>query len=188
MKQHLILIPVISLLLSFTWKQEDEGVISWDEHKPLSWNDYKGTAPKNAGDAYTHYSILKSVAKSVGNLASVKIQTVVFSQTSWKKKKSPGTTLLAHEQKHFDIAELYARKLRKLVSEQTCHSMAMLHKKTDSLYTEIDTALHAYQTLYEAQTNGKANRTNQPQWDVSISTELHALDSYSVPVFAVTLK
>ena len=179
-----ILIFIVLLLSAVNSKQEDDGIVSWDENQPLTWNDFKGLPQKTKAGAYTGCGILRSVAKSTGNTASVKIQAVFFCQQSWKKKKDAGASALMHEQKHFDIAECYARKLRKAIRIQKYHSMAELRRKTDSLYTIIDKEVISYQQHYDNQANyGRASK--QRHWNIKIKAFLDSLSEYSAPVFII---
>ena len=103
-----------SLLLFYTDPVEK---FTYKERPQLTWNDFKGVPPKNA----THFASVNSgmgyrfTSKNIdGKLTiDVDVKTYFYPQLSWKKNSNENNQgLLTHEQLHWDISELYARKLR----------------------------------------------------------------------------
>ena len=89
--------------------------IEWNEHYKLSWDHFENTVDDGRfGDAGT---AVKIIAKPyfVGKSIEYNVYALFDRQKSWAFEKDDA--LLAHEQLHFDIAELYARKIRKKVEE-----------------------------------------------------------------------
>jgi len=105
-----------SLLLFYTDPVEK---FTYKERPQLTWNDFKGVPPKNA----THFASVNSgmgyrfTSKNIdGKLTiDVDVKTYFYPQLSWKKNSNENNQgLLTHEQLHWDISELYARKLQKV--------------------------------------------------------------------------
>lgn len=96
-------------------------VIEWHEDRPLVWEDYqKKHVPKETDElwaAKTVYKVeiepLNVAVDANNNIRNYKELTVVaqfYPKKSWVTQRND--VLLKHEQLHFDIAELYARKMR----------------------------------------------------------------------------
>ncbi len=163
-----------SLILFFSFKQKTEKeMILWKENQPLTWDDFKGKPERRFAAASTSYDILKTVNKN-----SVEIKAVFFTQSSWKKTSWINDQVLAHEQKHFDIVELYARKLRKQIKETKFTSFEDLKTKVESLYDVNDKEMDKYQDLYDEETDGSMNGDQQRAWQAKIMKEIKALDVY----------
>lgn len=167
-----ILFVTLLFFVSFKQRTEKEKIL-WSEDRPLTWNDFKGKPEKRFAAASTSYDILKEVNKN-----SVEIKAVFFTQSSWKKTSWINDQVLAHEQKHFDIVELYARKLRKQIKETKFTSYEDLKSKMETLYDVNDKAMDKYQDLYDEETDGSMNGDKQREWQAKIMKEIKALDAY----------
>ncbi|SDC33775.1 DUF922 domain-containing protein [Niabella drilacis] len=85
--------------------------------------------------------------------------------------------LFNHEQKHFDISEIYARELSRFLRTQSRGNPTMDHitKEANRLFTE----LNAFQKKYDAATNNGRNKAMQAHWNAIIAQRLKALESYA---------
>src|SRR6476661_1168751 len=96
-------------------KEENEEFIPWTFSRRLEWEDFL-CAPKNYSDA------VASTSTSLGIAYQVEDGQLTYSiSCNFSKHKSWGLLkteyILAHEQGHFDITEIFARKLYKALSE-----------------------------------------------------------------------
>src|SRR5688500_17461053 len=110
----LLLLPVVPAQLQPAADAERD-LLSWNEFYSLQWHDFMGEPDENRmGDAGTAVQIK---AKPFLVKRRIKYDVTAFfnRRKSWARDQSP--SLLAHEQLHFDIAELYARKIRKKIKE-----------------------------------------------------------------------
>src|SRR5690606_10295249 len=84
--------------------------------KRLNWCDFKGDAPQ--GNLHSAGSAL-SIDMKVEQLGILTYQIYIVTcfnpRNSWVRKGAKSRELLYHERLHFDITELYARKLREAV-------------------------------------------------------------------------
>src|SRR5687768_2492955 len=109
----ILLLPVITNAQPAGEPEED--VISWNEFYKLQWHDFQGEPGEDArGDAGAAVQI-KAKPFLVKKEIKYDVVALFNRNKSWARGQS--TTLLAHEQLHFDIAELYARKIRKKIKE-----------------------------------------------------------------------
>jgi hypothetical protein len=88
---------------------ESEEFIPWSYNERLNWNDFK-CEPKTGTDAVASTSTTLGIAYQVTDGQLTYDITCNFSKVkSWGLMKTD--YILAHEQGHFDITEIYARKL-----------------------------------------------------------------------------
>ena len=150
--------------------------LQWIPAKKLVWSDFKADAPRSRFAAYTFtvitmdYSI-KSSGKSFK--ANFSITSAFNRQKSWVKNspESKSDAILRHEQLHFDIAELSARKLRKSLSELNL-SRERYAKQIQAVYDEVIGAGDAMQKAYDDETEHGLLQDEQKRWSEKIAREL----------------
>lgn len=182
---RLLFIIVFFTFCSYKPKEKPETIL-WDENRALTWDDFRGKPERRFAAASTHYDIIKTLAKTNASTATVNVNAIFFCKKSWKKTLWVSPSVLAHEQKHFDIVELYSRKLRKLLLENNYSSFHELETKSDSLYNIIDKDMDVYQDQYDDGSNGSMDAEGQRAWSKKIMEEIHALDNYKNTSVEVT--
>ena len=115
MKSVLKIIVTVLLLLPLSGYAQHEQFIEWSSAKRLTWDDYLAKPPSST-DAAAITSTALGVEYSLKNNNLAYTITCRFSKTnSWGRHKTD--YILLHEQGHFDITELFARKLAKELKE-----------------------------------------------------------------------
>lgn len=183
MRSNFYFISLLFLLSSFH-NIEKEDFLVWEEGRPLTWDDFNGKPQKRFAAASTHYDIYKTTTDKTIK-GDVSVEAVFLRHKSWKKTSWINASVLVHEQKHFDIVELYARKLRKLISESKYSSYSQLKTVSDSLYDVIDKEMDVYQDKYDEETDGSMNGDKQREWNKKIMNEIQALSHYKNRTFTV---
>jgi hypothetical protein len=178
-----LLVPIFVLLLSFV-SDEKKDIIVWQEGKLLTWDDFQGKPAKRFSAASTHYNTFKTTEEK-GNKGEVVVEAVFYKNKSWKKMSWINDDVLAHEQKHFDIVELYARKLRKQIQERKYSSYNHLKTVTDSLYDVMDKDMDIFQDKYDDETDASMNGDKQREWNKKIMEGIQALFRYKNTTFTV---
>jgi len=84
--------------------------------------------------------------------------------------------VLAHEQLHFDITELHARKLRYNID--TFKFSIDIKSEMNNLQIKANQELEAMQKQYDNETNYSINVDVQKKWQIFIQGELKKLDAY----------
>ncbi len=179
---YFLFVFVIAFLCAF---QSDKNVLLWQQGKLLTWDDFNGKPEKRFAAASTHYDILQTVSEANQKPITVKVEAVFFRHKSWKNKNWINESVLVHEQKHFDIVELYARKLRKAISETKVKNHVDLITKTDELYKIYDKEMDVYQDKYDDETDGSMNGDKQREWMKKIMKEIADLDKYKGTVIEI---
>lgn len=149
--------------------------IEWTENYSLSWSDFNGKPGIEAiGDAGTAVAI-KAKPFMVKNKVHYDVYALFNKNKSWYRDQS--STLLAHEQLHFDIAELYARKARKKIKELAAAGetdLKVYNREVQKILNESNLVDQRYdvETLHGAMTN------KQKEWREKVKAEILALEKY----------
>ncbi|WP_241330553.1 DUF922 domain-containing protein [Chryseobacterium arthrosphaerae] len=156
--------------------------IMWQEEQKLVWDNFKSPVNrKNNPDvaAYTNCGWEFSVVKSSNpkSPVTIKIQAIFNEDKSWKDVKKINDYILLHEQKHFDIAELFVRKFRKAVAEKISTS-GDYNKYFKTIYNAISIDYKNFQISYDRDTRHGMDKEKQAEYNAAISQELDNLKSY----------
>ena len=157
-------------------QDKDEELISWNEEKKLTWADYKGKARTDA-DAAASTATYLGIEYNFNNKGFGYKITCSFSKTkSWGLHKTD--YILAHEQGHFDIAEIFARKLNRQMREYKFNKNSF---KDDlkKIYVTITTEKEEMQNEYDRETNHSIIKDKQTEWLWRIEKMLKEYNSYS---------
>lgn len=174
---------VFLLIFVFTvpvMAQENEKV-SWSQDYSLSWSDFKASPKKhipykansNSGISFSWNSTIRIS----GIELNYKVGSNFYPNRSWVKKIEEIDYLLAHEQLHFDITELHARKLRKAL--ESYKPGEKMKKELNAIYSEIEKQRRQMQTQFDQETNHSINKEAEFKWREFVEQELEKLKKYS---------
>lgn len=175
-----IFLSIIFLLPAFAGQAQpasdpEEDLLSWNEFYRLQWHDFHGEPGKDArGDAGAAVQIK---AKPFLVKKEIKYDVVaLFNRSkSWARGRSP--SLLAHERLHFDIAELYARKIRKKIRELSVRGVNDI-KTYNAAIHELLLESNQIDLQYDLETLHGALSKKQEAWSAKVQEELAQLDRY----------
>jgi len=170
-----ILLFLLPLLIT-----TEEPLMTWEEGYKLNWEDFQGKIPKQTQFAASTQSGLYfsySVQNTNGNLSLTTLVTANFNpKESWFKPDKVNAIILSHEQGHFDITEIQARKLRKEFSN---YKVTKNYKNDlQSMYTKAENDRKAMQMKYDKETNHSIILEKQKEWNNFIQKELSRFDSW----------
>ncbi len=142
---------------------QEEGAIRWSPELQLQWSDFKGkpddklpvAALTASGISYS-FSYVES---SAGEELTFEVDTFFYPAQSWYRPAVCDEIILSHEQLHFDIAELFARKFRKALSDTSFGKD--VKSEIQRLYKKTIRELRDFQKLYDEETNFSRNREAQ---------------------------
>lgn len=162
-------------LLSFQPAQDDE-TISWKANERLSWEDFKGGIPQNARAAATTASGITYRFSTSGTLdymeVDFKVDTHFYPNKSWYQPELCDEVILSHEQLHFDISELYARKLKERLKKAN-YNRKNIKAKVRAIYRKINEELNDFQNQYDSETNFSRDHEQQLNWNKKIRSILN---------------
>ena len=161
--------------------QTEKPVVTWQESTKLTWQDFKGKPKLNSGavaETASGISFGFSVKTTNSNIDSfsAEVHAYFYPEDSWFNKDRADDYILDHEQLHFDITELFARKFRKEISELKVSNH--VKKELKALYKNNETDLGKMQNRYDLETNHSKNSETQKQWQVYIKEELDKLSQF----------
>ncbi|MFH1609338.1 MAG: hypothetical protein ABID40_01745 [Candidatus Bipolaricaulota bacterium] len=166
--------------------------LPWSADRPLTWDDFQGDPPEGAEDEdeaakiamWLGYSFKtktwfdKESGKWKAHLTSVTTNNTMDRSQSWvvPGKKTPA--LLNHEQKHFDLNEVYRRLLDAALQKLVCNLEATgdtekeaeenLDKKLKDTFDKVNKKCDEVQDQYDKETDHGRDANKQKEWDKNI--------------------
>jgi hypothetical protein len=157
-------------------------LISWTRDYLLSWSDFQGGQPPNNNySAETRWDYRYRYNWTKDGVITVKLVCSFDKQKSWKNpRKNLTTKLLLHEQLHFYVAELFARKMR-----QAFGAYASAHKygtntaaELGQIFNKLSNDCNSYQSEYDIKTNHGMSDNMQEEWRKKIVSDLNELSAF----------
>lgn len=151
--------------------------IRYDQNKALTWDDFtKRIRPNAVYKAFTYSGISFSVATVAGKV-ELDVYTYFDTKESWVEKDHQKPELLNHEQRHFDITELWTRKMKEeLKAWDGMDVRAFLgregDKKTQEIYDRLYEKMEEEQRRYDRETDHGTIKEQQVKWDLDIAGRL----------------
>ena len=162
-------------ICAFTTPKDDS--IPWAASRKLNWSDFKSTPDNNSSNAaLTASKITFKYSYDSDKGFSYTIGCVFEKNNSWGRVKTD--YILSHEQGHFDIAEIYARKLNKLLKGYKFNSTTA-QKEVPAMYQKIMNDLSAMQNQYDSETDFSRDKKEQAEWSARIDRELNKLGEFA---------
>jgi hypothetical protein len=163
------------------FSQTEEPKLLWTDSYKLSWDDFKDQPDPNTdvvaitASGFTFQYSIKTKDNKIVGFAS-QVQTIFYPEKSWFKPERANDHILSHEQLHFDITELHARKFRKQLSLLVVSEN--LNESLDSLHLQIQKDLKNMQNLYDTETDYSRKIEAQSKWQEQIQVELTRYSNY----------
>ena len=165
-----------SLLLLCVTVIQTNNLIPWSASRKLTWSDFKGTPdPHSSNAALTSSNInIEFGYDDEGFQYSIKCS--FDKNRSWVRIKN--NEVLAHEQGHFDIAEIYARTLNKLMKAYRFNAKTA-STDLNQLYESTMKQHRQAQTQYDQETDYSRNKPKQEEWLKKIADDLKGLEAFA---------
>jgi hypothetical protein len=181
-------------LYKFSWNPEmqaksfqAEDLIYWSYEVKLSWDDFKAKPdPKNNKTALTTAGLSMKTEQLNQQSIEVQIESRFQPQLSWSKDKE-NDYLLVHEQKHFDLVEVYARLARKTLTENNKQPKAKLLKYLEQVFETTQNNLRERQALYDKDTDHSRDSLQQVKWNKQINKDLRDLKDFAETKVSIEL-
>lgn len=183
-------VSVAGFLVSGVSVAQASQEVVWRADRPLRWGDFRGPVPKNApreNVAMTAASLRWSYSYSLEwtrssctyRITSIVTDALFDPQASWVRSGGRTSPVLAHEQGHFDIAELHKRMFeaasRSFMGRHAAckgrdkRSIAKFVERDidgtlGKVYERIWTNQARMQNLYDSETSHGMNAAAQNRW------------------------
>ena len=152
----------------------DEEKMEWSASRPLTWNDFRGTpnpvadfvATTNSGMSFTYSYSIRNGSRKI----NFEVKSYFYPNSSWYIKKDVSPYILKHEQTHFDISELHARKLRKRLDGTTFSDN--LKPEIEAIYRKVEEERKATQDAFDTESDHSKNKAGEVKWEGYIAQQL----------------
>lgn len=198
MKKNLLFVAIILLpiyitfsfkpkenIFSPTIKLKDE-VIPWRADVNLTWPDFKGKPDRSSPyKAMTFSSISSNLLVFSEKELKIEVSCHFIKNKSWKKAETD--ELLKHEQVHFDIAELAARKMRQRLSLLKLKDLNQdnIQARLNKIFNTSTKEQQQMNKKYDSETNHSINTKEQKEWELKIQNELEKLNEFSSVIVSI---
>lgn len=163
-----------------------EKEILWQPTRRLRRADFKASVVDRPFEAATNTTVrYQYVGQLFKGSVQLSIETVFDCQNSYFKGTRDPTLTLVHEQGHFDISEIYARRLTKAFQEQVANTKE-LEAKQAAIYHQVMTEAQTMQDKYDSELY--ADRSKQPAWLATIAQQLAELQPYADKKVTIKIK
>lgn len=183
------LVSILLLFLLWAFRGPSEPVISWHQDYALRWEDFQGEVDpfRPVGVESVTQVIIELRSSLANNLLSFTVSCYFEKDKSWTAN-TWSSYLLNHEQLHFDIAEVYARKLRMELSGLNDLSPRNYEQKVRTVYQRVLEEHNAFQDQYDRETQHSKNREKQADWNEKISQMLEETKAFAAPTLTLNLR
>lgn len=151
--------------------------IAWSISRPLVWDDFRGRPNASSHNKAVTDSGMSITFSCENGKVDVGLDVYFNPNRSWTKV-TDSEHLLAHEQLHFDITELFVRKLRKQLTSLGTNC-AQVNKYIQEYYDRNYESLLQYQQKYDKETRHSIDAEEQRRWETKVAAEMKALAEFS---------
>ena len=184
---RIALVIITCLILPFilaAQENQSDNLILWDQDLRLGWADFMGEPDASSEYmALTHwrlsYDFKISLINGNASIAGSKVRTYFSRGDSWSKSTSSSVQLLQHEQGHFDLAEVYARKFRKELVGYKFKS-GEYQQEIEAIFNKILAECDKAQVKYDKETEHGIIEADQVRWDENIKEDLEELGEFAL--------
>lgn len=177
-----VVIKILLLLCCLVCVQDNEPVLSWNTSYKLTWEDFKakpdmddGAVAITASGITFGYSITQTDKSEVVSFTS-EVFAHFYPEQSWYKEERADNHILEHEQLHFNITELYARKFRYRISQLKLSNN--IRRQLKKIHNDINAELSQMQNKYDNETDFSRNFEFQAKWKIFMNTELNKFSKF----------
>jgi hypothetical protein len=154
-------------------------VLAWSANRPLTWADFKSKpTPAEKLAALTSATIDVQVG-CTDFIFTSNVRAVFVPTESWVRDSASATpNLLRHEQLHFNITELHARRMRQKIAllKLNCTRLQPTFKNaTNVIFTEWQKE----EARYDQETNHGLNLDRQKTWEIQVKQRMAMLEQYA---------
>jgi len=161
-----------------------ENEVVWHKKRKLEISDFKASTNKRPFTAVTTSGFRYRVEgrPAFPNKYKLFVETYFDCQLSYFKRTEFDSLVLAHEQIHFDISELYARKFVEQM-EKKAKNLDQLLANRETIFRQVWNERQIKQDAYD--TEVYADRSKQADWDQWIKEELRKYDSFEEKILII---
>ncbi len=192
MKKLFFVLPVFLIFTAFYMPSpfgQKNDKLYWSSERTLNWSDFKASSQSRAHyHAYSMLSLSYTPLFNTDKELEIGVYASFNPYQSWVKSSQRTDRLLSHEQKHFDLCEVYRRKLKKRIQEYRYYTPANTNDVLKRLFKESFDEYDKAQRKYDEDTNHSINHKKQLEWNARINQQLKELSKYNGDFVTVQFK
>ncbi len=190
----LILLGVFTSISVIGFPVVATGELPWSSNRPIEWDDFQGVPPDNAENmpqaAEIHttirwhlqlvmeYDCQHHLWEAGVNRDSLVVTNAMNPSLSWVAPGKQSYAILKHEQGHFDLNEVYRRKLQNALlplaaeGDSAEEAKKALQERINKTAEEILDQLAKTQERYDEETCHGTDQQGQEAWNKKIDSWL----------------
>jgi hypothetical protein len=164
----------------------DEKLLGWSAGAPPSWNEFRGTPTLGTPTAAQTSSGVTYLIQCRGRSLRFAVLATFSPKASWVRPDIPGDSLagprsLRHERTHFDLSELFARRLRRAFArlDRACPGR---EDEVRRVFDRLAEESRAEQERYDRETAHGMAGDVQARWERQVQRSLRSLGGYAEPI------
>lgn len=177
MRNVAFLITAVGMFfITFSTPISAQDTIYWNKQHPLKWEDFRAVSnPKEieSAQATTGVALEFQFRENLENNTweyRYEAYSYFLPDLSWYKPNDINYYLLEHEQTHFNISEVFARKLRKELSELIASES--VGEDAEHIYNKLQKEHARLQNKYDSESNHSLNVDRELEWQQMIQDSL----------------
>jgi hypothetical protein len=171
-------------LVTDIWRFEN--TIEWQADRKLTYHDFKADTTDRPFLAVTSSGFGYSYSgRPIDGGVQFKVATQFYCKKSYFKMDFDPVQTLAHEQLHFDISELFARRFEQRMRNER-FKKSTLELSTQKIYEELNQELGKYQDRYD--TEVYPDPLKQIFWIKKVAHDLDQVKEFTQKEFFVPFK
>ena len=149
---------------------------AWSARRRLAWSDFQGSPPSEGSEgAKTSYT-LYSGWKCRGDVFESRVIAGFRPRQSWVKAivlndSAQRRSILRHEQTHFDLVEVHARRMRSAFRD-LAHPCTLSDTELSAMAERFSQEEKAEQRRYDDETNHGLLADKQAGWNAAVARRL----------------
>lgn len=170
----ILIISTTSIVGQKLPEKENDTIIVWSKNRKLNWNDFQKSVHKETRGAQSDIGIDVLSIPAKNNRYNYVVIPYFYKLRSSVATRGP--QILKHEQLHFDIAELFARKMRAKIKHLNKEKFDLdtYNRSIDDIYQKY----FLYQEYFDKETGHSILIDNQHYWEKKIARELKEMGSF----------
>jgi hypothetical protein len=150
---------------------KDKSTFPWCSDRPLTWDDFQGTPLPKEGGAET-FAFL-GIKPGRENVYFTYLVAFFDKQKSWVERRD--SLGLVHEQAHFDIVEIFARKFNNEFKDFKMSADENILRRQNIRGNQIFNEMYDKQEQYDKETDHYSNQKEQVRWNKWIKKQLDSI-------------
>ena len=174
-----IIVGLLTVVKQVNAQHDGSNEIHWQPLPLLDYTDFNGEPQNGSEVAMTSSGFYFNYQYNGKEDLNLELYATFDKSKSWFKPEGKLPEVLAHEQCHFDITELYVRQLRKQITAFQFKKKTDFAKPLNKMYDDCNKKCSQAQRDYDLQTKHGIETEKQQEWQQKVANELAELKEFT---------